>query len=268
MDLVGLGGEKFCGKNTAARILVDKYGFTEHSLAKPLKDMVSHVFGIPFDQLDDYKLKEVPFDEPCPVTYDNVHDIVRYCSNLIGLESFRKTEEQVTRNMIKKVVKKMSTNPMTPQQQIQQNANGMNQLMMVNRPEYKVFETPRKLLQFVGTELVRDCISPYFWCKVLDSKIQHENKVVVTDVRFFEEREYIKVKGGLLIKIERENPQTTPKAKDSHSSENSLGINDEYHYLLKNQGTQDELRTYLETIYNHSKFVKENRIYQIRASEK
>lgn len=267
MELVGLGGEKFCGKNTASQVLINDYGFKEYSLAKALKDLVSEVFDIPYDNLDKAELKEVPFDQPRAVTYDNVHDIVRKCSGLIGFEGFSKNEESVTKNMLKKVVKRVSVNPQVPQiQQQQMGQQGMIQPMMMPRPEYKTFETPRKILQFVGTELVRDCISAYFWCKVLDNQIQYEEKVVLTDVRFFEEREYVKLKKGLLIKIEREIPGSVPK-KDGHASENSLGSNDEYHYLIRNNGTTESLWSSLETIYNHQRYIKADKIYRIQADE-
>lgn len=265
MELVGIGGEKFSGKNTASQVLIEHYGFKEYSLAKSLKELVSDVFDIPYENLDKAELKEVPFEQPRPVTYDNVHDIVRRCSNLIGFESFSKNEESVTRNMLKKVVKKISVNPQVPQV-TQQGQQGLMQPMMMPRPEYKTFETPRKLLQFVGTDLVRDCISAYFWCKVLDNQIQYEEKVVLTDVRFFEEREYVKLKHGLLVKVERDIPGAAPK-KDGHASENSLGGNDEYHYLIRNNGTVESLWSSLETIYNHQRYIKADKIYRIQDNE-
>ena len=260
MELIGLAGEKYSGKNTAAQVLIENYGFKEYSVARPLKELVSKVFDIPYENLDDAKLKEVPFETPLVITQDDVYEIVRQCSALIGFESFRKSEESVIKNMSKKVIKKVSINPVAPQQQ------GQPQGPVFRVPEYKTFETPRKVLQFVGTDLVRDCISPYFWCKVLDFLIVNEKSVVLTDVRFFEEREYVKLKAGTLVKIER-IIEGTEKSKDGHASENSMGTLDEYHYLILNDGSPDDLKGRLETVYVYSNLLRTRKVQQIETKE-
>jgi len=66
--------------------------------------------------------------------------------------------------------------------------------------------TARRLMQTLGTEWGRSCVSPEVWLdlcrrqvmKLLDAR----HSVVVDDVRFANEAEMIRRQGGLLIKIE------------------------------------------------------------------
>jgi len=74
--------------------------------------------------------------------------------------------------------------------------------------------TPREVLQFVGTELVRNNmnkllpdIGDNFWIKTIDVKaklaIQNGKKIIISDVRFENEVNYIKQNGGIIIKVTR-----------------------------------------------------------------
>lgn len=243
-EIIGLGGEKYSGKNTAAKVLVEKHGFKEYSLALPLKKLVSQVMDIPLENMEDPKLKEAPFAAPVQITVEKVYEIVRLCSNLIDLAKFRKFDDNVIKRMTKQVIEETKL-VQTPQGPFQQR-------------QYKSFANPRQLLQFVGTELIRNCISPYFWCKVLDESIKNESKVVITDVRFFEEREYVKVKKGNLIKVER---LTNAPKKDGHASENSLGGDSEYNYIIRNNSTVEDLQNRLDTLYTYAKMIKNDQIY-------
>ena len=66
--------------------------------------------------------------------------------------------------------------------------------------------TPRLALQLLGTEAGRKVFHEDFWIYALENKINKlgENKnVVVTDVRFKNEIQWIKRKNGILIEIRR-----------------------------------------------------------------
>lgn len=58
--IVGLSGKARAGKDTAARIMVEKYGFTQLSFAAPLKDMAASVTGVDRVVFDHPELKEKP----------------------------------------------------------------------------------------------------------------------------------------------------------------------------------------------------------------
>lgn len=96
----------------------------------------------------------------------------------------------------------------------------------------------RQLLQRLGTEVGRTYFGENAWIDVLDRQIADEDpeRVVVTDVRFPNEVEWLRANGGVLIRIER--PGVGPA--NGHASEQSL---DEYEvdYIIDNSGTIEDL---------------------------
>jgi hypothetical protein len=60
MKIVAISGWKGSGKDTAAKILVDKFGFKRVSFADALKDIVAEQYGLSRASLDDQSVKEVP----------------------------------------------------------------------------------------------------------------------------------------------------------------------------------------------------------------
>ena len=124
--------------------------------------------------------------------------------------------------------------------------------------------TPRKLLQLLGTEAGREIIHPNIWVNALfaDYKVtnncsQHsdglwytsehgeaESKVIpvypnwiITDVRFPNEAQAIKDRGGVVIRINK--PQLIERDFE-HLSETSLD-NYEFDHVIENNGSIEEL---------------------------
>lgn len=60
--IIGFCGKAGSGKDTAANFLVNNYGFTKLSLAKPVKDVAKLVFGLTDEEVYDPLLKEKPLD--------------------------------------------------------------------------------------------------------------------------------------------------------------------------------------------------------------
>lgn len=108
--------------------------------------------------------------------------------------------------------------------------------------------TPRKVLQFIGTELLRDNLAQIIPPLGKDIFIHHmklwieENKnnisnLVISDVRFENEASVIHEMGGYLILIERPNNINN----DNHASEKGLkDINLPYYHII-NDSTLDDL---------------------------
>ena len=118
--------------------------------------------------------------------------------------------------------------------------------------------TPRKLLQLLGTEAGRHIIHPNIWVNALfadyvcDDCGQQECPTdeedtgqmihrsfpdwIITDVRFPNEAQAIKDRGGILIRINR--PQYLDNGlvirKDEHLSETALDDYDEFDYVINN----------------------------------
>jgi hypothetical protein len=54
--IIGLTGKKGSGKDTAAKYLVDNYGYERKAFADSLKQSVAALFDIPFEKVDEYKV--------------------------------------------------------------------------------------------------------------------------------------------------------------------------------------------------------------------
>lgn len=79
--------------------------------------------------------------------------------------------------------------------------------------------SPRTMMQLVGTNIVRSHFGEDFWLKHMDMSFKDSDLLVISDVRFHNEAEWVKKKGGILIRIssgEKENVQ------DNHRSEIEL----------------------------------------------
>lgn len=114
--------------------------------------------------------------------------------------------------------------------------------------EYRPY-TVRELLQRIGTEAMRDQIHPQVWVNALfnDYK-QHsmaltsippinvsESKWLITDVRFPNEAQAIKDRGGIVIRVSRGHPK-----ENEHTSETALD-NYLFDVTIDNNGTLEDL---------------------------
>lgn len=100
----------------------------------------------------------------------------------------------------------------------------------------------RRLLQVLGTDCIR-AIDPDFWVKAMDKAVRGAERVVIPDVRFPNEAEWVRSQGGIVIEILR--PGVGPA--NGHASENRL----ERHLVdctVHNNGTVEDLHRKLRTI--------------------
>ena len=121
--------------------------------------------------------------------------------------------------------------------------------------------TPRLLLQLLGTEYGREIIHPNIWVNSLMSEyfcVQSDlapNGIdcpnwIITDMRFPNEMEAVKKKGGITIRVNRPcdicggsgyHKMSCPVSKSGeHYSEKALD-NAEFDYVIDNNGTIEEL---------------------------
>lgn len=102
-----------------------------------------------------------------------------------------------------------------------------------NRLYIKKDKDSRKLLQVYGTDIMRRKHGDDIWIKYVDAWVKiHKNRgkdiIIIPDIRFQNEAEYIKSKEGILIKIEAEdrNKEKTneEKLKNETNHKSELGI--------------------------------------------
>jgi hypothetical protein len=213
LKLIGIGGVKGAGKNTAAEVLRDEYGFKEISFAMPLKKICANATGLDYDLFDSQHHKDQPFPGgPVILRFTTLQELIKYAS----------------------VYGKIS---------------GDQAELIITTALRRSLNTPREMLQYVGTQLFRELVDREFWTKAFTKEAQKRDKVVVPDVRFPNEREVIRKLGGAMILIEREGHNSA----DSHASETSLGHPSEYDFQITNDGTISKLHTNISNWYSNNK---------------
>lgn len=105
--------------------------------------------------------------------------------------------------------------------------------------------SPRRLAQTLGTEWGRQMIHPDIWVKEAQLHMMENGPgMVISDVRFDNEAEWVRLIGGKVIHITRTDaPVVRP-----HASENGVPTHDgDWH--LDNSGTLAELRTRVAELF-------------------
>lgn len=97
------------------------------------------------------------------------------------------------------------------------------------------FETPRSILQRVGTELFRS-EWPDVWTQAWDREASKHSHVVVTDLRFQNEYDVIRRLWGTVVRIERPGMSDS----DEHQSETEM-IGFQENVLILNDGSLEDL---------------------------
>lgn len=94
--------------------------------------------------------------------------------------------------------------------------------------------TPRDVLQMLGDNTRG--IHPNVWVNSMFSKWKESDQWIVTDVRFPNEFEAIKERGGIMIRVNRKT-----NSNDYHPSEISLDNYKEFDHTIGNNGTMKQL---------------------------
>jgi hypothetical protein len=99
---------------------------------------------------------------------------------------------------------------------------------------------PRFPLQHMGTEYFRNTYDKWFWIKNLKHRLEKDNPtdLIISDVRFPEEIEFIRSSGGQVWRIDRPGHVN----KDQHASETALDNRTDWDYLIVNDGSLEELK--------------------------
>jgi hypothetical protein len=177
--VIGLAGVKTSGKSTVANMIKDQVNAEEAALADKLKNTCAEVFGLSREQFDKQELKEVPFDAPILLTQSHIAQILTSYGIVMDINEFDN---------------KYST--------------------ILNL----ALDTPRKIAQIVGTEILRATGNEDIHC---DNVKLSDGITVISDVRFPNELEYFNNKEGvdfipLYIKRDIAEAEVTEK---SHPSE-------------------------------------------------
>lgn len=108
------------------------------------------------------------------------------------------------------------------------------------RPLPGIGKSPRFLLQTLGTEWGRTLVSKTLWIDLAMARAEKAEHAVIADVRFNNEAEAIRDRGGKVFYISRPGWQCLEAKAFFHPSEQGIGMTliDGY---IENDGTVDQL---------------------------
>lgn len=113
---------------------------------------------------------------------------------------------------------------------------------------YLLGTSPRRLLQYFGTDMMQTLCGKEVWCNYVDCQTYTADTVIITDVRFEHEFKFFEARGAIFIFIDRLN-RCVPQ--DSHVSESGLMhlYDSDTHFRISNDSTIDDLISQVEEIY-------------------
>jgi len=111
--------------------------------------------------------------------------------------------------------------------------------------------SPRQLMQSMGTEWARNIVHPDVWVKLGEQNLDYMSKAlgavlgfVISDVRFENEAELIRRRGGTVIHISRSDAQSV----NPHISEAGIAVH-QHDLIVRNNGTIDEFLRLLDVAF-------------------
>lgn len=221
--IIAMSGKMGSGKDTGVEYLIKNYGFKRMAFADDLKYMCMNSFGLTYEQCFDEAAKFTPFEEETPFLFFwHKHSPKAITLNINHLRNIG--------SWIEKNGFYLSSS---------------QRFRLAALAEKNItFETPRHILQYVGTEICRDIVDVNYHAIVLKRNIDKcaEIRIAIADCRFPNERTAIKEWGGTTILVnERETLMAADQKAKAHASENSLGDASEYDYVIANSGTLFDL---------------------------
>jgi hypothetical protein len=208
--IIAFAGKMGSGKDTAADFLKQE-GFEALAFADNLKEMAMDIFRLSKEQCYDQEMKMKPLKDPITLSITHISKVMVYAEQKNGFT--------VDKDAALKLYK-LIDDPVT-------------------------LNTPREVLQYLGTEILRECIDPNYHALVVKHKIDSRSiqKVAITDCRFPNERMFVKKWGGKTVLIDRPSEAiSTTSGLSGHASENSLGQTQEYDVVIKNDTTLNALK--------------------------
>lgn len=206
---LALTGVKEAGKTTTFEMIKELVPTSiEVTLAKKLKDVCAEVFGVPRSYFDDQRFKEKELDELVHLNADNVQQVYQAYAAVFSAMGAKVDYDLHVRPHIGKVL-----------------------------------ESPRRVAQYVGTEVLR-AVLPSVHCDAVSVGLPETGTFVLTDMRFPDEFDYFNTRmgqdfHGLYVQNHKAEAKLGP---NSHPSEKYVLEIGKRCYKLDNNGTFEELK--------------------------
>lgn len=203
MEIIGLSGYARSGKDAAAKVLVEEFGFTRVAFADKLRDFL-------------YALN--------PIVDIHKADV--------GV-SVRQSDGSTKRLMIDKDTQ--STIRVSMPLYVQ---DIIDKYGWDGYKETMYGKEIRRLLQRLGTEAGRETLWDTIWIDAAFTGLPEDAKIVVSDARFFNEFDAIRSRGGVIWRIEREGVGPA----NNHASELEAVDYPFFRHTIENNGSLEAYR--------------------------
>ncbi len=183
--LIGISGKKRSGKDSICNILVDKFGYKKIAFADNLRNLCCYMFCLHMCNFTDDDKKEKCFNVPIIITDARLKILGQWLSDNHSHLISTSVNFSVLHDFIGTKL-----------------------------------ESPRHILQIIGTEIIRNKISASYHADVVFDTILHnpENNYCISDVRFPNERHAVRNHDGTLLLVYSSNDST----KCTHASETNI----------------------------------------------
>jgi hypothetical protein len=192
LRLLAFDGLAGTGKDAIADGLVRSHGFVKVPFALVMKDVFSRVFNLPVYYFNVRALKDAPFTQPILLTTGHLCQLA---------------EEFIARGI------EVNT----------------TQIAAAGICVGKTLSSPREIMQYVGTDVVRVHMDNLMWVKLWDMEQRKYDRVIAPDARFPDEREYVRKLRGKVLLVKRQGVTA-----QGHVSENSKWSDDMYDAVITN----------------------------------
>ena len=231
-NLIGISGYARSGKDTSANMLIEKLskkGITayKYSFAQYIKESMGFLCGFKPQDLDG-KTKEVSRLIEMDLMF-----FIMILNDLTGT-GFIEEDDQFT--LINKWIQILEDHNLVKDQDH-------------NSDILYVESSPRKIFQLFGTEFARDNICQDIWLRMAEMNMEDGCVMIIPDVRFLNEAEWIKSNNGIIISVSRDSRENIGVA---HSSEKSIE-EIEFHrsdHVVFNDRDMDYLSKMLDEVIN------------------
>lgn len=212
--LIGIGGAKNVGKDTVATFFVEQ-GFVRYAFADHIREASSEIFQIPITYFTDTNKKDCPF-------------LRKKWFGLVKQEYEVKLDYHTKKRLVSYFVSKYKTTKILENMEVLKN---------------KSFKTPREIMKFIGTRIIRDYIGKDFHIRYLFEQIlsNGDQAVVISDVRHRNERQAISEIGGINILVTRPGVSID-------DDEGELGDPSEYDFIINNNKDLRQLRNSIDEV--------------------
>ena len=231
--IIGVLGQQGAGKDTVSDYLVNNYDFEKVALATPVKEIVKDLFGFTHKQVSGSqkdKNKEDPrFSRKNPthveewnkVLYNVKHQGIFVCQSILDRLSKKVSHEDLYSSLVKWADDFYKES--------RKGGEGVS---------------PRRALQSFGTDWGRKAYRD-MWVDLLWSSYEsslESQDIVISDLRFLNELESIRTKGGHLIKVSRKSKESWLGVLNHISEQEQTHIPESmFNFVICNDGSYNEL---------------------------